>query len=261
MKKYHVILLAGGEKGPLYETTGYVEKALIPIHGKPMLSWVIEAFRACDRVDEIVVVGSANLDTLDAMTQVRKRILTGLNVVQNLLHAVTYVKHRLYGGASDHNGYVISFCDAVFLTPEIIDDTLRAIEELDGDIVLHYVEKATFQEAGLPTQRTYIPVAGKNYTGSTIYYVKKFSKVFAAMPKLVELRKHRKDPQTLLRLIGCAGADLPEIEQALSRELAARVQIRVSKHARLGVDVDKPSDLELAVQVLKADGSSDHGDR
>lgn len=253
MKKFHVILLAGGEKGPLFETTGYVEKALIPIHGKPMLSRVIEAFRASQRVDEIVVVGSSKLDNLEAMAHVRKRIFTGLNVVQNLLHAVTYIKHRLYGSAPDHNGYVISFCDAVFLTPEIIDDTLRSIEELNSDIVLHYVEKSTFKQAGLPTERTYIPVAGKHYSGSTIYYVRKFSKVLAAMPKLLEFRKHRKDPQALLRLIGCEGAELSEIEQALTRELAARVQIHISKHARLGVDVDKPSDLELAEQVLKED--------
>ena len=67
MKKYNVIILAGGEKGPLYEPTGYVEKALIPIHGKPMISHVIEAFHASQRVDQIVVVGSSNLDPLDAM--------------------------------------------------------------------------------------------------------------------------------------------------------------------------------------------------
>lgn len=251
MKKYHVILLAGGEKGPLYEPTGFIEKALIPIHGKPMLSRVIEAFRASDRVDEIVVVGSSNLDQLPSMSLVRKRIFTGINVVQNLLHAVTYVKHRLCSGRSDHNGYVISFCDAVFLTPEIINDTLQKIEALDADIVLHYVEESTFAKAGLPTKRTYIPIAGKRYTGSTIYYVKRFSKVFAAMPKLIELRKHRKDPDAMLRLIGCEGADLPEIEQAISRELGAKVKICISEHARMGIDVDKPSDLELANQLLE----------
>lgn len=251
MKKYNVILLAGGEKGPLYETTGYVEKALIPIHGKPMLSRVIDAFRASSRVDQIVVVGSANLDALDAMQHVRKRIFTGLNVVQNLLHAVTYVKHRLCSGSADHNGYVISFCDAVFLTPAIIDDTLRSIEEHDSDVVLHYVEQASFQEAGLPTLRTYIPVAGKHYTGGTIYYIKRFSKVIAAMPKLVELRKHRKDPPALLRTIGCDTLDLLGIEETVGNLLSARVKICISKHARLGLDVDKPSDLELAQHLLR----------
>jgi GTP:adenosylcobinamide-phosphate guanylyltransferase len=254
MKKHHVIILAGGEKGPLFETTGFVEKALIPIHGIPMISRVINTFRASERVDKIVVVGSHNLDELESMTHVRKRIFTGLNVVQNLLHAVTYIKHRLYGGASNHNGYVISFCDAVFLTPEIIDDTLRTIDELDCDIVLNYVEKSSFEEAGLPTKRTYIPIAGHNYTGSTIYYVKRFSKVFAAMPKLVELRKLRKDPQALLNAIGCEGDDIPAIEEAMSKTLGTKVRICISNHARIGIDVDKPADLELAEQLLQDDG-------
>jgi GTP:adenosylcobinamide-phosphate guanylyltransferase len=253
MKKFHVILLAGGEKGPLFETTGYVEKALIPIRGKPMLAWVIEAFRASQRVDQIVVVGSANLDKLEAMTHVRKRLFTGVNIAQNLLHAVTYVKHRLYRGAKDHDGYIISFCDAVFLTPEVIDDTLQAISELDGDIVLHYVEKASFERANLPTERTYIPVRGKDYTGSTIYYVRKLSKLLAAIPKFNELRKYRKDPQKMLGLIGAPNGDLAEIERALSRSFGVSVQLRVSEHARLGIDVDKPSDLELARLLLQDD--------
>ena len=38
---------------------------------------------------------------------------------------------------------------------------------------------------------------------------------------------------------------------AISRELGAQVKICVSKHARIGIDVDKPSDLELAEQMLQ----------
>ncbi len=250
MKTFNVIILAGGEKGPLFETTGYVEKALIPIHGKPMVSRVIEAFHASSRVNRIVVVGSANLDALDAMQHVHKRIAPGLNVMQNLLTAVAYVKHVLYHSASHHAGYVISFCDAVFLTPEIIDETLDSIEQADCEIVLHYVEKSSFETAKLPTKRTYLPVAGNHYTGTTIYYVKKFSKVLAAVPTLHKLREHRKDPARMFQLIGCENADLPGIEQALGEELGASVRICVSPHARLGLDVDKPSDLELAKQVL-----------
>ena len=250
MKKYHVILLAGGEKGPLFERTGFVEKALIPIHGIPMLSRVIEAFHQAERADEIVVVGSSNLDQLESMCRVRKRIAPGFNVIQNLVHAITYVKHRLYGSRSNHNGYVISFCDAVFLTPDIIDDTLQTVEKVDGDIVLHYVERSTFESASFPTERTYISVGDKLYTGSAIYYVRRFRKLFTIIPKLIELRKCRKDPGALMRYIGCEGKDLADIEQAISRKLNAKVRIQISPHARMGVDVDKPSDLDLAINVL-----------
>ena len=63
-KRFHVIILAGGEKGPLFKTTGFVEKALIPIHGIPMLSRVVRVFRESKQVGEIVVVGSQKLDDL-----------------------------------------------------------------------------------------------------------------------------------------------------------------------------------------------------
>lgn len=252
MTAFNVILLAGGERGPLYEPTGYEEKALIPIHGEPMLSRVIGVFRKCSHVDQIVVVGSSRLDELEAMQHVRKRLFTGINVVQNLLHAVTYVKHRLYGGRSDHPGYVVSFCDAVFLTPEIVESTLAEIAGDEADVVLHYVQRSAFEDAGLPAERTYLPVAGMELTGTTIYYVRRFKHIFSIMPKLVAIRRHRKDPQRFLELIGChSGMSLPEIEEAISERLGIRLRIAVSPYPELGMDVDKPADLELAEQLLE----------
>ena len=129
MKKYNVIILAGGEKGPLSEATGYACKAMIPIHGKPMLDWVVDAFQQSRYVDNIIVVGPEELEQLASHRYVRQRIFTGVNLFQNLMHAVTYIKTVLYHNAGEHNGYVVSFCDAVFLTPDVIDETLGHIDE------------------------------------------------------------------------------------------------------------------------------------
>ena len=251
MTAFNVILLAGGEKGPLYAPTGYLEKALIPIHGEAMLSRVIGALHRCPLVDQLVVVGSPRLDELEAMQHVRKRVFTGLNVVQNLLHAVTYVKYRLYDGRTDHPGYVISFCDAVFLTPQIVQATLQRITAEDADVVLHYVQRSAFEEAGLPTQRTYLKVAGMELTGTAIYYVRRFKQVFSIMPQLVKLRKHRKHPKRFLELIGChSEMSLQEVETAISERLGIHLRIVLSPHPELGMDVDKPADLKLAEQLL-----------
>lgn len=247
---FNVIILAGGSGGPLAEATGVEEKAMLPIHGKPMLDRVVDAFHDSPEVSQIVVVGSDRLDDLACMEKVRKRMPPGMSAVQNLLHAVGYIKTRLYKGATGHQGYIVSFCDAVFLTEKIISKTLLTIRETDADIVLHYVERQTFQEAGLPTKRTYIPIGGSDYTGTTIYYVRAFSKVLASLDKLAAMRKNRKDPQGILRVVGCEGEDFPAIEQALSRHLDARVRILVSPHPELGMDVDKPSDFELASSLL-----------
>ena len=247
---YNVIILAGGSGGPLADATGVAEKALLEIHGQAMLDRVVGAFSDSPEVGQIVVVGSDHLDEMECMPQVRKRIPQGINAVQNLLHAVGYIKTRLYGGSKNHQGYVISFCDTVFLDQAIISETLRSIRDVDADIVLHYVERSTFEKAGLPAERTYIPIGDGHYTGTGIYYVRAFSKVLASLDKLARMRKNRKDPQGILRVIDCEGEDFPAIETALSQHLDARVRILVSPHAGMGMDVDKPSDYELAKTLL-----------
>ncbi len=247
---FNVVILAGGSGGPLTESTGVEEKATLTIHDKPMLDWVVNAFHASSEVNHLVVVGSARLDNLRSMAHVRKRIPQGLSVVQNLLHAVGYIKTRFYNSNSDHQGYVITFCDAVFLTPDIVTETLRAIREAEADIVMHYVERGTFEAAGLPAERTYIPIGNGLYTGTTVYYVRRFTKVLSSLDKLVTMRKNRKDPLGILRVIGCEGRYFSDIEDALSKLLDAKVRILISPHPEMGMDVDKPSDYVLAKKLL-----------
>lgn len=249
-KKYNLIILAGGEKGPLSKEYGCNSKALLPIHGKPMLDWVIEAFYNSPYIDNIVVVGGDELDKLSCMRHVRKRLPAGINVIQNLLHGMTYLKTNIYGASDKHNGYLISFCDAVFLNTEIINETIKNINESKSEVVFHYVEKNSFEKANLPAQRTYLPIGGKHYTGTTIYYLKKFRMITKLLDELMRLRENRKDPEKILEMLGCKGKDLAGIESVLSERLSSSVKIYESPHPQLGMDVDKPSDYELAQQKL-----------
>lgn len=256
--KLSVIILAGGEKGPLYEPTGYKTKALIPIHGKPMLDWVIDAFHADERVGDIIVVGDDELDKCAGMRHVTQRVPAGFNLMQNIMAGVAFVRTMIHNESTDHSGYVISFCDAVFLTPEIISDTLTNIIDTSADFHLHYVEKESYKKAKLPTERTWIPVDGKEYTGSTIYYIRRFSQVSGLFETFGEIRNNRKDSRGLLRAIDCEGLTLAEIEEKVSKKINANLKISISPHPRLGMDVDKPADLELAEQLLESPWTSSY---
>ena len=55
----------------------------------------------------------------------------------------------------------------------------------------------------------------------------------------------------MLAEIGCDTSSLEAVEQALRDRLSLRVRLCVSPHAELGMDVDKPADLELAERLLK----------
>lgn len=250
MKKYNVIILAGGEKGPLYDSTGFEIKALIPIHGKPMIDWVIEEYHKSEYVDNIIVVGDEALDKCTSMKYVRYRVFAGVNLLQNIIHAVTYVKTVIYQNRSNHNGYLFSFCDAAFLKKDMIDSAFENISESNADIVLHYVEKSTFIKEGLLAKRTYIPIDGKFYTGTTMYYLKRFSLVAAMLDRFGVMRKNRKNPKGILNALGCDGLSLTGIENKLSKILNARLKIFISPFAGMGMDVDKPADLKLANEML-----------
>ena len=54
------IVTAGGlnlPDDPLYELTGVEKKALIPLAGRPMIGWVVDALARSGSVEHIVVVG------------------------------------------------------------------------------------------------------------------------------------------------------------------------------------------------------------
>lgn len=250
MEKLNLIILAGGRKGPLFEPYGYENKALLPIHGKPMLDWVVEAFRASGCIDRIVVVGPEELDNLESMQFVDRRIDATPSLIRNIMRGITYVRWTWYRNSPGHSGYIITFCDAAFLTPEAITDTVEHIQNSPHDLILHYVEKASFEDRGLPTERTWIPVEDKFYTGTTIYYVRKFSNLFRSLHLIGDLRKNRKSSQGLLGVMGLKGLSLPEIQRSLSDRTGRDIGLYISDYPELGMDVDKPADLELAKSVL-----------
>ena len=247
MKKYNLIILAGGDKDSWCTQYGCTKKALLPINGKPMLDHVVEAFQKSKYIDNIIVVGPKELERLDSMRHVRKHLHDKNSLVGNLLYAAMYLKTVIYKFANKHNGYLISFCDAAFLNTDIIDDTLRNMSQYDPGLVLHYVKKETLTEAGFPAEdRSYLPINGKPHTGANIYYVKKIRELFRVLTGLVAIRNRRKEPHKILEYLGCEGQEFPYIEKVVGQRMGTNVKIFVSPHAEMGVDVDKPIDYELA---------------
>ncbi|MFC1674535.1 NTP transferase domain-containing protein [Candidatus Omnitrophota bacterium] len=252
MKKYNVIILAGGEEEAWCQHYGFNKKSFLPIMGKPMLARVIEAFHGSKFIDNIVVIGPKGLNQLDSIRLARKHLSERNSFAQNLFFAALYIKAMIYRFAGDHNGYVVSFCDAALLTTGVIDATLKNIAESDPEIALHYVQKETISRAGHPVEnRSFMLVAGKHYTGSVIYYIKSFTKLLRLLNEISLVRKYRKEPGKILQYIGCEDKDIPGIESELSSRLSTKVKVFVSPYAEMGVDVDKASDYELAKAYLQ----------
>ncbi len=252
MKKYNLIILAGGENEKWCKQYGYNKKPFLPLNGKPMLDRVVQSFRNSIYIDKIIVVGPRELDQLDCMKYVDKRIPEGGSFIQNLIHGIAYLKAFIYKFKRNHNGYLISFCDAAFLNTYVINKTIENLDPHDPGMVLHYVPKEVIARRGfLVENRTFMYVAGRPYTGANIYYVKKFSAVLRVIKDLAAMRKYRKTPEKMLEHLGCKDKPYSGIEKVLSKMMRVKVKIFVSPYAEMGVDIDKPIDYELAKSQLE----------
>ncbi|MFT5388173.1 MAG: GTP:adenosylcobinamide-phosphate guanylyltransferase [Candidatus Omnitrophota bacterium] len=250
------MILAGGEDEAWCHQYGYKTKPFLPLNGKPMLERVLQAFHASQYIDKIVVVGPKELDQLDCMKYVHRRVSSGRSFIENLLRGIFHVKTFIYKWAFNHNGYLVSFCDAAFLTTDVIDYTINTIDKHKPCLALHYVAKETIMKGKyLGENRTFMYIAGKPYTGANIYYVHKFRFIFRVLKDLMAMRRFRKQPSKMLQHLECEGKPFSYIEVVLSKMMKAKAKIFVSPYAEMGVDIDKPIDYELAKSMLEEDKS------
>ena len=81
--KVDAIVLAGGE-GAVIDPAVAV-KGLVPIAGRPMIAWVVDALRAAETIDRIAVVVPTT-DDLGAWTdQVDSLVLSDASFIDNVL--------------------------------------------------------------------------------------------------------------------------------------------------------------------------------
>jgi len=251
MEKYNLIIMATDEKGSLYKETGYLNKYLIPILGKPMLDWVIEAFFMSQYVENIIVIGHEELDKLASMRYVKKRINPSNNFVQNTLAGVNYIKTNIYKNSNKHNGYLFSFGDAVFLNHKIIEDSLIKIYQGNADIVLSYIEKNSFKKKKIKADRDYFAFNNKYYTKSNLYYIKNFNNSINSLQMLQEFINSKNNPDKMLEKIGYKEKNLDDLENYFSKKLNSRLKIIIQPYPQLGMNIEKISDLKSAKRYLK----------
>jgi L-glutamine-phosphate cytidylyltransferase len=115
-----LIVLAAGLGTRLRPITDDRPKALVPLAGRPLLEWTLDAARAAG-IDDIVLVGGHRADLLDRY---------GLPVVVNADHATTNMVASLFCADDALVGDVIVAYGDIAFRPDI----LRSVVEAPGPI-------------------------------------------------------------------------------------------------------------------------------
>jgi molybdopterin-guanine dinucleotide biosynthesis protein A len=255
------LILAGGkitlEKTPelVAVSGGVTNRALIPLKGRPMLDYVLDAVRgglATQGGGRILVAGDDLPLPSDTVA-----VPGGASLVDTILSGVGAL-------APEETRLLVVTSDIPFLTAESVADFLIRAREVGNAQFVYPIIRAEDCRKRFPgMKRTTLRVAEGEFTGGNLAlldpgFLRRQEQVIRAAydrRKRVPALAQMLGPGLLFRLIVSriipAVLPIPVLEREVGRLLGgATARAVISPFAEVGTDVDRPEDIEVAERVL-----------
>lgn len=244
------LILAGSpNNGPLKDCSQARYEALITIGHKSMIEYVVDALNGCARVNRIVVVGPR---------EELAGVLSGYGVI--VVDAVGSVTDNVVQGLKqipDARRVLLSTSDIPLLTSQSIEDFIDQCQDQKADLYYPIVAKEVVESRFASSPRTYVTLREGMFTGGNVFLLNP-AIVDGCIPRGEQIIKARKSPIKLCRLVGMMfllkfltrSITLEEAQEKFSLLLGISGRVVISGYPEVGVDVDKPSDLELITRTL-----------
>ena len=251
------IVTAGGmlnPDDPLFAIGGGIEKkALIPMLGKPLIGWVLDALRGSGMVENIAVVGLSSQelnynDPLLHFTPARGDLVSNIFAALDTLRSVNPQVKKL----------LIFSSDIPLVTPEIVRGFVNECGNQEQDFYYSAVEESVMEASFPDSKRTFVPFKDGRYSGGDALFVD----VAAAHGNTKLARAatgSRKNYLAQARLLGFSfiikfifrmmTADEAVVHASKKANLRAKVVL--TQYPELGMDVDKPHQYYMIEAELK----------
>lgn len=169
-------------------------------------------------------------------------------IIENLLQSL---RERLAAG-SQFDGALVSSADMPLISPEAIAALLAAQRASNADVVYPAVEKGAVLERFPKAHCTFYKLGRISVTGGNAVYLNP-SWLLSHEQTLRDLFALRKDPAGMARFFGAmflmkivtGSASIEQVEEVVGGKLGGKLKAAVLPFPELGVDLDKPADLEL----------------
>lgn len=253
MKEIDALILAGsrGKHDPVAALGGVEHKALTPIAGRPMLTFVLDAVRGVpevtwiticmdDAVDRSLIANWAPFALIEPANSPAASVVAALKSIQG------------------DRPVLITTADHPLLTPQIIRHFLEHAPQ-DADLCVGLAEAETVQAAFPEGRRTFYRLAGRGYSGCNLFLARRPGAIRVA-EYWRRVEGHRKKPLRLVREIGIGALiryalgllSLDGAFRHVSKLTAAKISPVILPFAEAATDVNKPSDHALVEGILLA---------
>jgi GTP:adenosylcobinamide-phosphate guanylyltransferase len=249
--KVDAVILAGGDGEVIDPACRF--KGLVPIAGRPLVEWVVDAFLDAGLVSQVAVVMPTAENLGGWVDRVEKLVVSDREFMDNVLAGISAFR--------EDRPVVVATGDIPLITGAEVDEFISQGLETRADFVYPLVRQEEIEAAYPGAARTYFKLKSGRFTGGNAMMVNPL-----LLPRAREIGQHmfddRKNAVALVRTAGFGfvikfllgrlePGDLSDkIRQMLGGSGAAVVVRRPS----IAMDVDKPTDLVLAERILQARG-------
>ena len=247
--KVDAVILAGGDGEVIDPTQRF--KGLVPIAGRPLVEWVVDAFREAGTIGEIAVVIPTAENLGPWVDRVDKLVVSNRDFMDNVIAGAASFR--------EDRPIVVATGDIPMLTGPAIDTFVAAATATGADFVYPLVSRGSVDAAFPGSERTYFKLKTGRFTGGNAMLVA--PRLLAPARELGQrMFDDRKNPVALVRLAGLSfvakfllGRLMPEDLVGVMRDLLGGTGAAVVlEDPSIAIDVDKPSDLALVEPYLVA---------
>lgn len=254
-----VIITAGHsaeEKDPLYERTQGRNKALMPLAGRPMIAYVVDALAGIGEPGHILIYGLPENHGLDLPPGVL--CLPGRGgIVANVEAGLAQL--RELGSASEYT--ILTSSDIPLITAACVDAHIADCFAAGRGYDMYFtVVNTALMDARFPgARRSFLRLKDGAFTAGDLHLLRRGAPVTQRdlWNKLVLTRKNALRQALLIGVIPLLKVltrrlTLPEAERIFERRFGLRGRVVTARFPELGMDVDKPGQAEIAERALLA---------
>lgn len=244
------IVIAGGVPGPedpLYEFTQGKPKALVDVAGKPMIQWVLDAISGTETVEQVVLISLSEEDGLQCSKPV-----TYLADQGGLLENVRGGIEKAVEVNPQSRRVLTVSSDIPTIQSEMIDWMVNENSDSDLDIYYTVIPRQVMEKRFPESKRSYTRLKDVELCGGDLNMIRA-STVYSNVDLWDSIVAARKNVFKQAALLGYGNLLL-----LLSRQLTLAGAVKrvtkkmnitgkavLSPYAELGMDVDKPHQLEI----------------
>lgn len=244
------VVTAGGIPQPgeyLYEETKGTPKAMLDIAGKPMIQWVLDALSGSSVVERVVIVSLSPEYGLTCSKPMIYLPEQG-SMLENIRAGI---KKALEVNPSAHHVLVVS-SDLPAITPVMVDWVAKTALQTDDDVYYNVITRETMEARYPGSKRSYVRLKYAEFCGGDMNVVRAQAATAADAfwQKIIASRKNALKQamlfgfDTLFMMLFRMGT-LEQTARHLSKRLKMRGRAVVCPYAEVGMDVDKPFQLEI----------------